>query len=145
MNEDKGFTFIEVIAVIVLIGIISAVVIAKSFDFQDTAAEDAFLAKFKTHLKYARTNAMNSDENWGIGLTSSGYFLFSGTTSDKKLLPGEENAVVSFPESGNISISGESIMFDKFGQPSDLNGNLKQFDFSLKNDSVTVYKSGYIK
>lgn len=145
MDKNKGFTFIEVIAVIVIIGIVSVFALAKSFDFQKTASEDVLLSKFLTHLKYARTNALNSQEIWGIGLNSSGYFLFKGENKDKVLLPGEENLVAGFSDFGNQNIAGNDIKFDKFGHPSDTNGNIKEFVFSLGNNSVKVYKSGYIK
>jgi prepilin-type N-terminal cleavage/methylation domain-containing protein len=145
MVKNKGFTFIEVVAVIVVLGVVSAFVIAKTFNFQTNADENASLAKFKNHLGYARTKALNSEAKWGIGIVSSGYFLFKENISDKKLFPGEENLVVDYSSSGNILISGSTILFDNFGHPSDINGNIKQFVFSAGDNSVIVYKSGYIK
>ncbi|MDY0131583.1 MAG: prepilin-type N-terminal cleavage/methylation domain-containing protein [Desulforegulaceae bacterium] len=155
MNKNKGFTFIEVITVIVIIGIISAVAIAKSFNFQETANENSAVAKFKTHLVYARTNALNSDKKWGIGLEGNlGYYLFKieNNASKKQYLPGEENLVVKLSESGNLSISGHDIVFNSFGHPSlpsdsesTITGSEFTINFSLGNKSLKVHKSGYIK
>jgi|GEM_PF-2616100 prepilin-type N-terminal cleavage/methylation domain-containing protein len=146
MKKTAGFTLVEITAVLVVIGIISLIVIANSFDFQEKAGSEAFYNQFKSHLQYARTKSLNSENNWGIGITESGYFLFSGSTSNKKHLPGEENLIVKSKSGKDISISGDDIIFDNFGHPFDPAGNIKEFDFSVGEDnSLKVYKTGYIK
>ncbi len=41
LKQEKGFTLVEVIAVLVILGILAAVAIPKFFDMQDTAREKA--------------------------------------------------------------------------------------------------------
>jgi len=44
MRNNKGFTLVEVIAVLVILGILAAVAIPKFFDMQETAREKAIAA-----------------------------------------------------------------------------------------------------
>lgn len=44
IKDEKGFTLVEVIAVLVILGILAAVAIPKFFDMQETAREKAIAA-----------------------------------------------------------------------------------------------------
>ena len=60
-NNNKGFTLIELIMVIVILGILSAVVVPKFFDFTAKAHEsnkDAVIGSIKTGLNMYATNEL---------------------------------------------------------------------------------------
>ena len=68
--DQSGFTMIEIIAVLLIIGILSAVAITR---FYGTSAADlaSQLEVVKSHLRYAQTRAMNTNSCWGINFASS--------------------------------------------------------------------------
>ena len=61
-----GFTAVEVIAVLVLVGILSAVVVSRVGN--TTGERVAWTDQMKVHLRYAQSRAMNAlkDNSWGI-------------------------------------------------------------------------------
>ncbi len=66
MGKTKGFTLIELIMVIVILGILAAVVVPKFFDFTGQAEEStetAFLGNFKAGI-----NLYASDQLMTIGI-----------------------------------------------------------------------------
>jgi prepilin-type N-terminal cleavage/methylation domain-containing protein len=78
LKENSGFTLLEGIAVMIVIGIISAV--AAISMMQTSSSLAGYTALLKTHLRYAQTLAMNSDTGniWGIrfNLGANQYWLF---------------------------------------------------------------------
>ena len=62
--QEAGFTTVEVIAVLLLLAVITAVVVSR----YSTGTVDAVASadKLKVHLRYAQMRAMNSDVTWGV-------------------------------------------------------------------------------
>jgi prepilin-type N-terminal cleavage/methylation domain-containing protein len=61
LTNNKGFTLIELIMVIVILGILSAVVVPKFFDFTSKAHDankDAVIGSIKTGLNMYATNEL---------------------------------------------------------------------------------------
>ena len=88
VKNSKGFTFLEVIVVLVVLGILAVLVVnrASSFDAEVYAGADAL----KSHIRYAQTMAMNANEGAGIAYdsTTNQYWLYRGTDpSNVMLLP----------------------------------------------------------
>lgn len=118
----KGFTIIEIVAVLLIVGIVSAVVVSRitSTTQVDLASQ---VEVVKGHLRYAQSRAMNSDTVWGIHFASATtYYLFQGTGSTTPVqLFGEENATVSLTAKGSsLTITppeGKRVAFDSFGRP----------------------------
>ena len=118
----KGFTILEIVAVLLIVGIVSAVVLSRITSTNQTDLISQ-LEVVKSHLRYAQSRAMNSDTVWGIHFASATtYYLFqgAGSTVPVKLL-GEENATVSLTAKGsNLTITppeGGRVAFDGFGSP----------------------------
>jgi len=80
LKAIEGFSFVEVIAVLVILVVISAVVISKSGSFStDLVSQTEIL---KTHLRYAQTLGMSgtdSSDVFGINCTGGFYWMFKGT------------------------------------------------------------------
>ena len=75
LKKEEGFTLVEVIAVLVILGILAAVAIPKFFDMQETARTKAIEGAIgelngQVALSFAQ-NALN-------GLAAGGYFGYTG-------------------------------------------------------------------
>lgn len=128
-NED-GFTLLEIIAVLVIVGILSAVAVSRAVNVGPELITGA--DTLKMHLRYAQTMAMNSNLNsdtpptptfWGISGNANSYWLFQGTnTGNISVLP-EDAAYVRADKTINlpakkISLSGNfTVLFDDRGIP----------------------------
>ncbi len=102
----RGFTMVEIIAVLVLLGIMSAIV----FNHANNSGVDAELSGaaevVKNHLRFAQTKAMNSDLAWGINFSGSTYTLqdANGATAS---LPGD------LPQGMTFAATVNPVMFEK--------------------------------
>jgi len=120
-GSQRGFTLIEVIAVLVIIGIIAAVAISRATSTaQATLKSDA--EKLKVHLRYAQLRALNSTERaWGVdfsGSTNSYRLYYADTSAYYVSFPGEETTV-TLPNT-TIAIDGDTgrrVSFDAWGKP----------------------------
>ena len=114
-----GFTMIEIVSVLVIIGIIAAVAIVR---MTNTRTYDVIsrVEVVKTHLRLAQSRAMNSNQIWGINFSdSSTYSMFNnGNTANVVRLPNQGADNVTIP--GGVSITTTTpliISFDAWGKP----------------------------
>lgn len=121
-KQESGFTLLEIISVLVLTGILAAIVISRSFNYDGEVRAGADI--LKSHLRYAQTRAMNSnDPAWGISGTANSYWLFQGTdTANYVRLPEDEQFInadrtINLPAK-KIKFTGSfTIFFDNRGVP----------------------------
>jgi prepilin-type N-terminal cleavage/methylation domain-containing protein len=113
-REEYGFTFIEIIAVILLIGIISVIVVSRN---QNLGAEALGQREvIKNHIRYAQLMAMKSNTACGVQFAGSSYAVFrNNSTADKIILPNKENTDLSI--SADLGSANETIYFDLWGIP----------------------------
>jgi prepilin-type N-terminal cleavage/methylation domain-containing protein len=141
---NKGFTMIEIVAVLLILGIIAAIAVSR---MSDTTAYDlsSQMEVVKAHLRLAQSRAMASSSPWGINFASSTtYYLFqgAGSTTPVQLL-GEDNATVSLTtkQSGlTIGSAPQRITFDAYGSPGTTNVTV-----TTNGGNITVTKNtGFI-
>lgn len=115
--DDHGFTWIELIVVLVIVGIISAVAVGSLMN-NDTelAAQTEVL---KAHIRYAQSRSMNQESVWYIQfLTSDSYALYRNGDAVAKLLPGSKNNVISLPHGMTVAFGASNVVsFDDWGKP----------------------------
>ena len=115
--QDNGFTIIEAIAVLLIIGVIGSVVLISwiySTSVYDLTSQTEVI---KSHLRYAQARAMNTNAVWGIDFaTPTSYFLFKESPANKALLPGEDSDTIS-PIPGEINVTTGTVYFDSRGKP----------------------------
>ncbi|MBC2713335.1 MAG: prepilin-type N-terminal cleavage/methylation domain-containing protein [Desulfosarcina sp.] len=117
-NRSSGFTPLEVLLVLIIIGIISVIVIGRS-----TIGQTDLLAQtevIKSHIRYAQSRAMNSDRSWGIRCDASAQFYWLFVDGDpvnkKRKLPGEESDTVNLIKY-KLTLTPTTLSFDDRGRP----------------------------
>jgi len=126
-QRNKGFTLIEVIAVLAIMGIVAAVVVSRmtgTHEYSLAAEADTL----KGHLRYAQYRAMSDDALWKVSITSSAYTL----QRDMKAicnLPNENSGTHTLPT--GVSLSGSSVNFDDWGSPVDASGTPNATNLTL--------------
>ena len=119
-RNNHGFTFIEMIVVLVLMSIIAASVLVRGMD-TDQIDLMAQAAKIRNHIRYAQAMAMKrSDKNWGIKCDGNAYWFFEGTNPDDSAsqlpLPGEKSSQILLADI-DVTMDGFTLLFDGYGIP----------------------------
>ncbi len=119
-SGDRGFTLIEIIMVLLILGVLSYFVATRLFS-GDSPDQNAEMELVKNHLRYAQARAMNTEARWGIKFEPTRYWLYKDpATGTIVRLPGVETtdgAVVL----SRIQLSGypATVSFDYVGSPGD--------------------------
>src|SRR4030042_6015037 len=113
---EKGFTFLEIITVIIIIGIIGAIAVARVSSTADYGIIGE-MDKVKSHLRYAQGRAIRTDSPWGIRFASATtYFLFQNTVATPVVIVGENQNQITLSKL-SITSAPLTITFDRFGSP----------------------------
>lgn len=128
-KREKGVTLIELVAVLIILGVLAAVVVSRigSTSEVDLKAQTEVL---KSHIRFAQLRAMNSDAanpsvcqaSFGISTSANSYFMFRDcNTSTKVTLPGAESDTINLPS--GMTLTATTVTFDEWGRPcTDVNG-----------------------
>jgi len=110
----SGFTLIEIIAVLLLLGIIGAVVFSRSLNTNaDLLGEIEII---KGHLRYAQLKAMNDLTPWGLNFAGSTYTLEENNTPSATPLPAQDSSTYNLT-AGSATASTNPVIFDEWGDP----------------------------
>ena len=113
-TKDAGFTMIEVITVLLLLGILVVGAVARLGGVTDTAQNTSDIDRLKSHLRYAQIRALNTMGVWGVDFTGGSYNLYRDGDATVYSFPGEENSDIEKPTS--ITYAGY-VSFDEWGRP----------------------------
>ena len=118
-GDQRGFTLIEIIAVLMLVGVLMVIVISSvmSTSNTDRIAQESVI---KNHIRYAKAAAMKQGTVWGIKSDGTDYWLFvtndPDTAANQRTLPGEENVTVALAGK-KIAMNAFTVFFDAMGRP----------------------------
>lgn len=128
LMNNRGFTLIEVISILIIVGIVAAMVISRGMSTNVVKLQSE-VDVMKGHLRFAQYRAMNDiaanvDTKWGINVAGNTYTLVkvdtSSTTSPLNL-PGESSANPqshTFANGVTASVTGDNpILFNEWGSP----------------------------
>uniref|UniRef100_B8DPT0 Uncharacterized protein n=1 Tax=Nitratidesulfovibrio vulgaris (strain DSM 19637 / Miyazaki F) TaxID=883 RepID=B8DPT0_NITV9 len=107
------------VAVLVIMAVITAVAAARIFE-QTPLELGGIEASVRSHLRYARTRSMNSDQVFGVQIISTTtYAIFrNGNTGTRVILPGQPDTGIITLEGGATFTTGATIIsFDAWGRP----------------------------
>jgi prepilin-type N-terminal cleavage/methylation domain-containing protein len=142
--DSKGFTMIEIISVLIIIGILSAVTVSKmtSTDVYHVVMETETL---KGHLRYAQIRAMSHNQSWGISLGTNSYTLQKDGAAAPVNLPNEDSATHTLSNGVSLTPGGQTISFDDFGSPgnADIVSTLSRQGSHARTITITQ-KTGFI-
>ncbi|MFZ5812527.1 MAG: pilus assembly FimT family protein [Thermodesulfobacteriota bacterium] len=112
-NAAPGFTLLEAVAALILLGILAAVAVAMYDDGNADAVAEA--ETFKSHLRYAQIRAMGDIHTWTITVGGGSYVLSTTNPSiGTPVLPGESGATHTVRD--GVSVSGGTFTFDWRGR-----------------------------
>ena len=147
VKNYQGFTLIEVVAVLVMISIITAVAMVKSSNIIDNSQGESSASVIKSHLRYAQIKAIENINTWGIQFSGSSYSLFEwgGASATVHNFPGEDSSSVPLPDGVSIT---QTVSFDDWGRPypnQNCSGASAGVSFSVKGQAITVnQETGYV-
>ncbi len=123
MMNDRGLTLLEIIVVMILISIVTAVILTRTMDIPAVSTA-ASTSSVKAHLRYAQAMAMKQNSYlWGIKCDGSEYWLFRTPKQDGYVTdPGDQNTALYLPgeDAAKLPASGLgafTLYFDGYGRP----------------------------
>lgn len=114
--KNSGFTLFEIIMVLVLLGILTAVAASRLVNVsQDLVGETE---RLKINLRFAQYLAMtNNVDTWSVSLSSASYTLQKNGSPASINFPDSSSSTHTF--SGGVSLTAGSgtVTFDEWGSP----------------------------
>lgn len=133
-KRTKGFTLIEVVIAITIVGILSAVAIPNVWTAIQTIRVSNAAHKLASDIRYLREMSMSRHGTYGIDFTvaNNSYSLFAWNGSTKAILNNphsNKSMTIDFdiyPEFAGVTIASggpTEVRFNSFGTPLDAFGN----------------------
>lgn len=113
-----GFTLVELITVIVILGILSLVVLTRSSPLG--GQELARMSEVRAQFRFVQLRAMKTGSVYGLICDGASYWVFNGTdpanAAARLNLPGETSSQVSLAGK-SMTMTAFTYFFDGFGIP----------------------------
>ena len=117
ISDRKGFTLIEVVAVLVIVGILAGVAIPKFYNTTDSAKMKALQSAVAELNSQANLSFFN---HMVTGGDAGGYLGYSGTLGPDFLVTGQ---AVDIPGNGTISLNGSGLTYNLVWSPDPTNNS----------------------
>lgn len=116
MIEKNGFTLLEAIAVLMIIGILIAIAVARMNPPEyEVLVQKDIISK---HLQYAQLKAMSTNTVWYIAFSANSYSLYEGESPPSlHTFPGQDDSTVQLLSGVSFSPADSIVSFNAWGQP----------------------------
>jgi prepilin-type N-terminal cleavage/methylation domain-containing protein len=145
LKNNGGFTLIEVIAVLIILIIATAVAVTRGVSSQNDIIPQADTVE--TDLRFAQMKALNDDVNtWSMAFTANSYTLScagSNCPSSAIKLPTESSNTHTFPSDVTVN-PAITITFDRWGSPGGSNAVVNLIQGSQTIAITVGANTGYI-
>jgi prepilin-type N-terminal cleavage/methylation domain-containing protein len=152
-KKNRGFTMLEVIAVLIILGIIMAFVVSRSTNIRAELSSET--ETVKAHLRYAQCMALANDiYSWRITLSSGSpdYYTLSkinksdSTETSPINLPNEDSPTHTLPSGISITSGLGTVTFDEWGSPGTTTQSIILSDGAGNSETITITKNtGFIE
>lgn len=88
--DQRGFTLLELMMIVAIIGIMSAMAYPGFSDYLERAKVKRFGRDIVSHMQLARINALRDGKQWAIQFDDNGYWVLSDRGDDKKWATGDD-------------------------------------------------------
>lgn len=152
-KKNRGFTMLEVISVLIILGIITAFVVSRGTNNRaELSSENEII---KAHLRYAQCMALANDiYSWRITFSSGSpdYHTLSkinksdGTETNPINLPNEDSPTHNLLSGISITSGLGTVTFDEWGSPGTITQSTILSDGAGNSETITITKNtGFIE
>jgi MSHA pilin protein MshC len=131
-RQQKGFTLVELIVVIVILGIISAVAAPRFFD-QQAYKERVFKDDLVSALRYAQKRAVASGQAVQVVIDANGFAL---SYLDGTVVFHPDGALFKNIDPPPMTLAANTITFDALGRAT---ATVGLGDVGFANSDITIY------
>jgi len=152
-KKNHGFTMLEVIAVLIILGIITAFVVSRGTNIRAELSSETGI--IKAHLRYAQYMALANDIfSWRITFSSGSpdHYTLSkidksdGTETTPVNLPNEDSPTHNLPSGISITSGLATVTFNEWGSPGTTTQSIILSDGAGNSETITVTKNtGFIE
>jgi prepilin-type N-terminal cleavage/methylation domain-containing protein len=119
-GRENGFTVVEIVVVLIVMGIIAAFVVARGITWEADADVEAEV--LKTRLRLTQANAMNASAFWGVQTDTNGGVYWMGSIDGagnvtRVPFPGEQSDSVRLVDIDLKVVPAGTYSFDSRGIP----------------------------
>jgi len=137
--NNNGFTIVELVVVIIVLGIISAVAAPRFFDLK-SYQEIAFKDELVSALRYAQKRAVATEKTVEVDISASGFSL---RYADGTAVQHPAGGHFTSSEAPPLAMTEQTILFDPLGR-ADKSGSdgteIKFTNVAYSSSGITVWR-----